>query len=345
MSVNNNESDTNIWSDPDAVLSCASLIGELIMSANNINEPDASMNLSCCASCGTAEGDDIKLKTCTACKSVRYCSVECQRNHRPKHKKACKKRAAELRDELLFRQPESTHLGDCPICFLPLPIGTEQTTMMECCSKLICNGCQYANLLREMYERLVEHKCAFCRDPIPTQKSDVNKNTMKRVEANDPMALCFMSHLSYEEGNYADSFKYSTMAAEMGDADSHYRLSILYWRGRGVEKDEKKEMHHLEKAAIGGHPAARYNLGVHDLNKGRLDRAVKHYIIAANLGHDASIQEVKDLYAKRFVCKEDFAAALRAHHAAVDAMKSPQREAAEAVGKDAAEDGFSLTIN
>jgi len=203
-------------------------------------DPEADTNMMmCCASCGTSEGDDIiKLKTCTACKSVRYCSVECQRDHRPKHKKACKKRAAELRDELLFRQPESTHLGDCPICFLPLPLGTEQTTMMECCSKVICNGCSYANLLREMDERLVEHKCAFCRDPIPTQKSDVNKNTMKRVEANDPMALCFMANLSYEEGNYVDSFKYSSKAAEMGDADSHYRLSILYWRGRG----EKKEM-------------------------------------------------------------------------------------------------------
>eukprot|EP00984_Skeletonema_dohrnii_P005111 scaffold1799_cov134-Skeletonema_dohrnii-CCMP3373.AAC.1 len=63
----------------------------------------------CCASCGTAQADDIQLKTCTACKSVRYCSVKCQKEHRPQHKRACKKRAAELRDELLFRQPESSH--------------------------------------------------------------------------------------------------------------------------------------------------------------------------------------------------------------------------------------------
>eukprot|EP00984_Skeletonema_dohrnii_P035791 scaffold35973_cov122-Skeletonema_dohrnii-CCMP3373.AAC.2 len=32
------------------------------------------------------------------------------------HKKECKKRAAEFRDELLFKQPESCHEGDCPIC-------------------------------------------------------------------------------------------------------------------------------------------------------------------------------------------------------------------------------------
>ncbi len=35
-------------------------------------------------------------------------------------------------------------------------------------------------------------------------------------------------------------------------------------------------------------------------------------------------------YAKGIVSKEDFAAALRAHQAAVDATKSTQREAAEA---------------
>ena len=65
-----------------------------------------------CASCGTAGGDDIKLKQCTACYLVKYCSVKCQRDHRKQHKKECKKRAAELRDEILFKQPESTHLGD-----------------------------------------------------------------------------------------------------------------------------------------------------------------------------------------------------------------------------------------
>ena len=30
----------------------------------------------CCAGCGIAGVDDIKLKECTACKSVRYCSVK-----------------------------------------------------------------------------------------------------------------------------------------------------------------------------------------------------------------------------------------------------------------------------
>lgn len=63
---------------------------------------------------------------------------------------------------------------------------------------------------------------------------------------------------------------------------------------------------------------------------------MKHWIIAANLGHDDSIQKVKLCYTNGLVRKDDFAAALRAHQAAVDAKKSPQREAAakaEAAGE------------
>jgi hypothetical protein len=35
----------------------------------------------CCASCGIAEVDDIKLNICTDCDLARYCSVKCQKNH------------------------------------------------------------------------------------------------------------------------------------------------------------------------------------------------------------------------------------------------------------------------
>ena len=55
-----------------------------------------------CAACGRG-GDG--LKTCTACKMVKYCNATCQKAHRPVHMKECKKRAAELRDEALFKKP------------------------------------------------------------------------------------------------------------------------------------------------------------------------------------------------------------------------------------------------
>ena len=118
--------------------------------SGNCNEADTLR----CASCGVAENDDIKLKKCNGCFLVKYCGVKCQKAHRKLHKRACKKRAAELRDELLFKQPEYSHLGDCPICCLPLPLDAMKSGMHLCCSQVICNGCNYANQMRELKERL-----------------------------------------------------------------------------------------------------------------------------------------------------------------------------------------------
>ena len=134
--------------------------------------------MQCCASCGIAGVDEIKLKDCSACHLVKYCGLKCQKEHRPQHKRECKKRAAELRDELLFKQPESS-FGDCPICFLPLPIGPPKSKFNPCCSKLICEGCDYANKKRET-EGNLQQKCPFCRTPLTSSKRKQEKLLMKR---------------------------------------------------------------------------------------------------------------------------------------------------------------------
>jgi len=91
----------------------------------------------------------------------------------------------------------------------------------------------------------------------------------------------------------------------------------MYRNGDGVEKDKKKEVYHMEEAAISGYSDARHNLGCVEWENHRFDRAVKHWIIAANLGFDMSLKYLKNCYAARIISKEDFAAALRAHQAAV----------------------------
>jgi TPR repeat protein len=159
---------------------------------------------------------------------------------------------------------------------------------------------------------------------------EIEKDSMKRVKANDPVALFQMGARYKDEGNYEGAFKYFTKAATLGEADAHYNLSLLYATGEGVEMNEKKKVYHLEEAAISGHPYARYNLGAYEARKGRIDRAAKHYIIAAKLGHDEALERVKEGFAGGFVKKEDFEAALRGHQAAVDATKSEQREEAYA---------------
>ena len=156
--------------------------------------------MSRCASCGVAGSDDIKLKDCSACHLLKYCSVKCQKDHRKQHKTDCKKRAAELRDELLFKQPESTHLGDCPICCLPLPVDDKKVYPMACCSKLICRGCYHANIKREAVGRL-QHTCPFCREAVPRTEEEFNKQWMKRIEANDPVAMQEMGTKRHNDGD------------------------------------------------------------------------------------------------------------------------------------------------
>jgi len=288
---------------------------------------DYNMGKTVCASCGSAEVDGIKLKECNACKSVRYCSDACQKNHKSQHKEACKKRAAELHDEILFKQPESRHDGDCPICCLPMPLDKQKSFMMACCSKTICKGCFHANQKREAKASL-NSSCSFCRQPVP-KKDELGKQRMKRIEANDPVVLCEEGIELYNKGDHQSALEYYTRATGLGNVEAHYQLAYMNRDGHGVEKDWRKYLRHLVVAAIGGHPTARYNLGCIEWHNGNNERAAKHFIIAAKLGDDDSIKSLMDAYRGGFVSKDDLATTLRAHQAADDATKSPQREAAE----------------
>ena len=281
-----------------------------------------------CASCGAAEIDDVKLKDCDGCDLVRYCSVNCQELHRKQHKEACKRRAAALREELLFKQPESSHMGDCPLCCLPLPLDNQKSSICHSCSKIFCDGCCCANMMREMEMRL-QHACPFCRESAPENDEEGDKRRMKRIEANDPVAIRQEGIKQYTKGYYVAAFEYFRKAARLGDAQSHYHLADLYRMVEGGEKDEGKGMYHLEEAAIGGHPDARYLLGCLEESNSNIERAVKHWIISATQGHDKSIKTLMEGFKNGFVSKEDLAATLRAHQAAIDATKSPQREAAD----------------
>ena len=97
-----------------------------------------------CASCGKGEEESVSLKNCVACKMVKYCGRDCQKAHRSQHKKECRKRAAELHEEALFKQPPINE--DCPICFLRLPSMDTGWKYMSCCGKMLCSGCIHAGV-------------------------------------------------------------------------------------------------------------------------------------------------------------------------------------------------------
>ena len=147
--------------------------------------------------------------------------------------------------------------------------------------------------------------------------------------ANDPKAFCGMGQMCLYEGNDEGAFEYYTKAAELGDLRAHYQLGCFYSGRCGVEKDGEKEIYHLEMAAIGGHPYARHNLAFVEDCKGNKERALKHFIIAANIGCDESMQLLEEEYNNGNITKETFDASLRGYKSAIDATKSSQREAGE----------------
>jgi hypothetical protein len=288
----------------------------------------------CCANCGIAGVDDITLQGCTDCDLVKYCTDRCQENHREQHEEECKNRKALLHDRKLMQQPDETHLGECPLCFLPMPTDSKKYVFYSCCSNDICKGCVYATRKSNINDPMEAMRCPFCREPPAIGKKEINRRLMKRVKANDPAALSHMGGTCFGKDDFGGAYHYHAKAAELGDLHSHYHLGVMYREELGVEKDMEKAVYHWEKAAVGGHPAARHNLGCIEGRNGNMERAVKHWIIAANLGHENSMKTLWKNYSAGNITKEDLDATLRSHQAAIDAMKSEQREEVGKVGTD-----------
>jgi tetratricopeptide (TPR) repeat protein len=288
----------------------------------------------CCANCGIAGVDDIKLEECNYyCDLVKYCSDKCREEHREEHEEECKNRVKVLHDRKLFTQPEGTHLGECPICFLPLPLDSEKYSFLPCCSKLVCNGCIIANMksIRDSCGDWNKARlCILCRQPALMEDEERNwsrSKIMKRAKANDPAAICFQGKIRYKRGDYVAAFEYLSKAAELGDIEAHCRLGVQYYQGgECVEKNEEKAVYHFEKAAIGGHPGARNRLALIEARNGNMGRAAKHFIIAANLGDENAMKGLWRHYSEGNITKEDLDATLRSHQAALVAMKSEQRD-------------------
>jgi len=289
--------------------------------------------MSVCANCGKGEEADTILKTCTACKLVKYCSRDCQIAHRPQHKKECKKRAKELRDEKLFKQPPP--LEDCPICMIRLPHPDTGRTYMSCCGKMLCIGCIHAPVYDNQGNVVTEKTCLFCRTRPPISNQKMIEQHKKRMEMNDANAFysmgCFYVNGRFNlPRDHAKALELWQRAGELGSADANYNIGSAYLNGETVEMDEKKAKHYFELAAIGGNTLSRCSLGIMESQSGNYDQALKHWMVAVRDGSGRSLKKVKLLYSIGFATKDDYAKALRLYQAYLDEIKSNQRDEAAA---------------
>ena len=296
--------------------------------------------LTICANCGK-EGSN--LNTCNKCKGATYCNASCKKKHRSKHKVDCERRVAELHAEVLERERRAAELHDeslfkwppppedCPICMLPLPSLHTGRKYKSCCGKTICSGCIHAVVKRDGGVGL----CPFCRTPAPTTDEEMIEQYKKRVEVDDAEAIYNLGccHVDIDYGlaqNVDKALELWHKAGILGYADAYYSIGVAYRNGNGVGRDEKKANYYYELAAMGGHVAARYNLGNAEGRKGNHDRAVKHHMIAAVCGYTRSLEVIKQMFFKGYATKDDYAKALCVYQAYLLEIKSPQRDQAAA---------------
>ena len=305
---------------------------------------DSSLPDSICANCGEGEESSGNLKACTACKMVKYCNRDCQIAHRPQHKKKCKKRAAEIRDEKLCQEPPPPE--ECPICMLPPPLYDNATGMAfnSCCGKLICIGCIHT--MRETGGKNMK-LCPFCKasltilveDDVERAKKLMEKEELERLNKliDNGNADAFHQLASYyADGSrgmpqdWAKANELYLKAGELGCAMAYSNLGNSYLAGTGVEIDKKKAKHYYELAAMNGSVQARHNLGCSEGTTGNHERAMKHLMISASAGLKESLDAVKKgyRYMNGYVTKDQYANTLREYQNSQDEMKSDTRDKA-----------------
>ena len=114
-------------------------------------------------------------------------------------------------------------------------------------------------------------------------------------------------------------------ASKPGSVEAHNNLGYAYCNGDGVERDKTKALYHYQVAAIGGNFRPRYNLGSVEYGEGRMERALKHFVISAKMRYEVSLKAIQTIYAGGHVTKDDYAQALLGYQDATKEMKSVQR--------------------
>ncbi len=296
--------------------------------------------LEICSNCGKGEEESCNLKECGAYFLVKYCSRNCQAAHRAQHKKACKKRAAELFHEKLFQVPPPRK--ECPICMIPLPVDNDngqQEIFKTCCGNFICNGCWYVMTTKAQGEgkSFEETLCAYCRTREYRGDEEFIERLEDHMERGNSDAISALGSI-YCEGihglpqDMAKANELFLKAGELGCSGGYYNLGKAYDLGRGVDINKKKARHFYELAAIMGELSARGMLAGYEFESGNVTLAIKHVTISARAGHTASMDTLRNM--KRVgglmghVTNDEYELTLRGYNQRQNESKSEERDKA-----------------
>ena len=216
-----------------------------------------------------------------------------------------------------------------------------------CCGNTICKACHkenHAAIKKQNEEKSAGKKlaltCPFCREPEPTCIDEEKAQIQARCLQNDHHALTLLGDdyrlgecgLPKDELKALDCY---IRAVELGGADACVKIGVIYDDGNGVTVDKEKAALFERIGALRGDIKARHNIGVTEYNNhgGNHEIAVRHWKIAAEAGHQKSLDALKAIYnadgkvpGKEFISNEYLESTYRACHAAQMEVKSEERE-------------------
>jgi hypothetical protein len=262
-------------------------------------------------------------------------------------------RAAELRDEALFKDPPPAK-EDCPICFLPMPsnviccislppatifsvpiydyavaneelAGKATEVYYSCCGKSVCGGCVHS------FAKCGNMRiCPFCKAEDRYTYIDVVEELMKRVNVQDGGAMCELAKYYYHglEGLQQDRTKaieLFTRAAKLGSSSAHHYLGVHYDKGGNL----KKAKFHFEAAAMAGHELTRHNLASLEGKSGFVGRlrAMKHLMIGASSGCYTAMHFMQKAFEQGLISRDEIDSILTAYNNSCAEMRSEARDA------------------
>ena len=154
-----------------------------------------------------------------------------------------------------------------------------------------------------------EGKTAEINATLTKSADSTNGSTMKwsdyivqaengDADAQNKIGLCY----EYGDGvaqDYAEAFKWYSLAAEQGNARAMNSVGHCYYNGYSVPVDYTEAFRWFKKSADAGNKKAQYNLGVcYELGKGvkkDISEAKKWYRKAADNGHEKARERLLNL--------------------------------------------------
>jgi TPR repeat protein len=172
-------------------------------------------------------------------------------------------------------------------------------------------------------------KCPFCNADQSGKTDEENvEDIMKRAEANDPVSMSTLARKYYNgavgvQQDRTKAIELFTRSAELGYSDAHYNLGVYYYEGG----DKKKAKFHNEAAAMAGHEVARNWLACFEFQSGNIERAIKHWTIAASSGHYSAMFNLQVEFMKGAVTRESIDSSLTSYNNSCAEMRSETRDA------------------